>query len=125
MLPRRPVYPPEHDLFRESVRRFAAAEIAPHFDRWERAGIVDRGYWAQGGAAGLLCPQVPEAYGGIGGDFRFNAVVIEELWYAGYAGRLLRLPALLRQRGAETPVAAAHDLGRDGVRHRDDRAGHR
>lgn len=82
----RTVFEPEHALFRDSVRRFAAAEIAPHFDRWEEAGIVDRAYWDKGAAAGLLCPQVPEAYGGIGGDFRFNAVVIEELWYAGFAG---------------------------------------
>lgn len=86
ILPSRPDYETEHAHFRESVRRFAATEIAPHFERWEAAGIVDRSYWAKGGAAGLLCPQVPEAYGGIGGDFRFNAVVIEELWYAGYAG---------------------------------------
>ncbi|EPZ16289.1 hypothetical protein M622_13755 [Thauera terpenica 58Eu] len=86
MIPHRAVYGQEHALFRDTVRRFAAAEIAPHFERWEAAGIVDRGYWDKGGAAGLLCPQVPEACGGIGGDFRFNAVVIEELWYAGFAG---------------------------------------
>ena len=82
----RPIYQEEHQLFRNTVRCFASAEIAPHFARWEDAGIVDRDYWQKGGAAGLLCPQVPDAYGGIGGDFRFNAIVIEELWYAGYAG---------------------------------------
>ncbi|KAB0622736.1 acyl-CoA dehydrogenase family protein [Castellaniella defragrans] len=86
MLPHRAVYDPEHQGFRDTVRRFAQAEIAPHFARWESAGLVDRAYWTKGGAAGLLCPQVPEAYGGADGDFRFNAVVIEELWYAGYAG---------------------------------------
>jgi alkylation response protein AidB-like acyl-CoA dehydrogenase len=86
MLPHRAVYDPEHQDLRATVRRFAQAEIAPHFARWESAGLVDRDYWTKGGAAGLLCPQVPEAYGGAGGDFRFNAVVIEELWYAGYAG---------------------------------------
>jgi acyl-CoA dehydrogenase len=73
-------------LFRDSVRKFAAAEIAPHFARWEETGIVDRSYWRKGGATGLLCPQVPEAYGGSGGDFLLNAIIIEELWYAGYAG---------------------------------------
>lgn len=86
MLRRRPVYDAEHALFRDSVRKFAAAEIAPHFARWEEAGIVDRGYWTAGGGMGLLCPSVPETYGGIGGDFRLNAIVIEELWYAGFAG---------------------------------------
>lgn len=86
MLPHRPIYAPEHALFRDTVRRFAADEIAPHFQRWEEAGIVDRDYWAMGGATGLLCPQVPEAYGGIGADFLFNAVVLEELWYSGFSG---------------------------------------
>ncbi|BAL27216.1 acyl-CoA dehydrogenase family protein [Azoarcus sp. KH32C] len=86
MLAQRPIYDQEHDLFRDTVRRFAAEEIAPHFARWEEAGIVDRSYWAKGAETGLLCPQVPETYGGLGGDFRFNAVIIEELWYAGFAG---------------------------------------
>ncbi|TVT70599.1 MAG: acyl-CoA dehydrogenase [Denitromonas halophila] len=87
MIPERPLlYEEEHRLFLTSVRRFAQVEIAPHFDRWEAAGQVDRSYWQAGGAGGLLCPSVAEVYGGIGGDFRMNAVVIEELWYAGYAG---------------------------------------
>jgi len=87
MIPlRSALYDEEHHLFRTTVRRFAELEIAPDFERWEAAGIVDRSYWQAGGKAGLLCPSVPEAYGGIGGDFRMNAVVIEELWYAGYAG---------------------------------------
>jgi len=86
MLPQRSVYDEEHNQFRDSVRRFVAEEVAPHFQRWEAAGIVDRGYWTKGGEMGLLCCQVPEAYGGIGGDFRFNAVVMEELWYGGFAG---------------------------------------
>lgn len=86
MLSHRPIYDHEHSLFRDTVRRFAADEIAPNFERWEQAGIVDRTYWAKGGATGLLCPTVPEAYGGIGTDFRFNAIVLEELWYSGFSG---------------------------------------
>ena len=86
MLVHRDVYDQEHALFRETGRRFAAEEIAPNFDRWETSGIVDREYWTKGGAAGLLCAQVPEEYGGPGGDFRLNAIVIEELGYAGFAG---------------------------------------
>lgn len=73
-------------MFRETARRFAAKEIAPDFDRWEQAGIVDRAFWRKGGETGLLCPQVPEIYGGAEGDFRLNAIVIEELWYAGFVG---------------------------------------
>ncbi len=86
MLPHRAVYDEEHQQFRESVRRFAAAKIAPDFQRWEEAGIIDRSLWAAAGDAGLLCAQVPEDFGGAGGDFRHNAVVIEELSYSGFAG---------------------------------------
>jgi len=85
MLPHRAVYDEEHQQFRESVRRFAALKIAPEFQRWEDSGIVDRSLWTAGGNAGLLCPQVPEPFGGAGGDFRHNAVVIEELSYSGFA----------------------------------------
>jgi alkylation response protein AidB-like acyl-CoA dehydrogenase len=86
MLPYRAVYNEEHGMFRDAVRGFIKAEIAPHFERWEAAGIVDRSYWQAGGAAGLLCPQIPEAYGGPGGDFKLNAIVVEEIAYAGYGG---------------------------------------
>jgi acyl-CoA dehydrogenase len=86
MLPHRAVYDEEHQQFRETVRRFAAAKIAPDFQRWEDAGIIDRSLWAAAGEAGLLCAQVPEDLGGAGGDFRHNAVVIEELSYSGFAG---------------------------------------
>lgn len=86
MLPPRAIYDQEHNQFRETVRRFAASQIAPDFQRWEATGIVDRSLWDAGGKAGLLCPQVPEEFGGAGGDFRYNAVVIEELSYSGFAG---------------------------------------
>jgi alkylation response protein AidB-like acyl-CoA dehydrogenase len=81
----RPVYDQDHKDFRATVRRFLDREIAPHFQAWEEAGIVDRDLWLRAGRAGMLCPQVPEEYGGTG-DFRFNAVLIEECSYAGYAG---------------------------------------
>lgn len=82
------IYNADHDLFRDTVRDFIAAEITPHFARWEQEGIVDRSYWTKGGAASLLCPQIPEEYGGPGGSFKFNAIVNEEMSYAGYAGPL-------------------------------------
>jgi acyl-CoA dehydrogenase len=86
MLQNRPVFDEEHALLRASVRRFAATKIEPHFQEWEKAGIIDGSLWPAAGEAGLLCPQVPELHGGIGGDFRHNAVVIEELAYSGFAG---------------------------------------
>lgn len=86
MLKPRSVYSSEHEMFRDAVRGFVKAEIAPHFERWEREGMVDRSYWKAGGAAGLLCPQIPECYGGPGGDFKLNCIVVEEISHAGYAG---------------------------------------
>lgn len=86
MLPNRDVYEEEHANLRESLRRFIAEEIAPHFDAWEKAGIVDRSLWDKLGASGFLCPTVPEEYGGLGADFRMHAVVAEELAYSGFMG---------------------------------------
>jgi long-chain-acyl-CoA dehydrogenase len=60
-------------MFRDQVRRFFAAELVPHLDRWEEEGIADRDMWTKCGAQGLLCPTVPEAYGGLGLDFGYNA----------------------------------------------------
>lgn len=86
MLPDRAIYDEDHRQLRASTRRFIQAEIAPQFDQWETAGIVARSFWDKAGAAGLLCPTVPEEYGGVGGDFRMNAVVAEELAWSGFAG---------------------------------------
>lgn len=81
----------EHDLFRDSVRKFLNREFLPHIDRWEEQGIVDRTFWITCGDAGLLCPTVPEQYGGLELDFRYNAVIGEELGYIGaFAGTTLQ-----------------------------------
>jgi alkylation response protein AidB-like acyl-CoA dehydrogenase len=79
----RTAYGSDHTQFRAQVRKFLEREVSPHADRWETEGIVDRDVWRQAGAAGLLCPTVPEEYGGLGLDFGYNAVVDEELAYAG------------------------------------------
>jgi acyl-CoA dehydrogenase len=73
----------EHELFRDSVRKFFDRALIPHLPRWEKEGIVDRDFWRAAGDAGLLCPTVPGEYGGLGLDFRFNAIIGEELAYAG------------------------------------------
>ncbi len=79
----RTAFSEEHHLFRDQVRRFFEKELVPHLSRWEEEGIVDRDLWTKCGEAGLLCPTVPEAYGGLGLDFRYNAVIDEELAYIG------------------------------------------
>ncbi|HEY0149693.1 MAG TPA: acyl-CoA dehydrogenase family protein [Allosphingosinicella sp.] len=73
----------DHHAFRDQVRRFFERELLPHMDRWEEDGIIDRAFWTKAGEAGLLCPTVPEEYGGPGLDFGFNSVIDEELGYAG------------------------------------------
>jgi acyl-CoA dehydrogenase len=85
MIPRT-LFSLEHDQFRDSVRRFIEREIAPHHERWEEQGVVDREIWNKAGAAGLLCPNIPEAYGGLGLDYLFNVVIIEELARGGVTG---------------------------------------
>jgi alkylation response protein AidB-like acyl-CoA dehydrogenase len=80
---RRTAFDESHELFRQEVRKFLARELTPHLDEWEQAGITPREFWNKCGDAGLLCPTVPEEYGGLGLDFGFNAVIDEELAYAG------------------------------------------
>lgn len=79
----RAAYTAEHEQFRDSARRFLDREFVPNLPRWEREGIMDRTFWRACGEAGLLCPTVPEAYGGLGLDFRYNAVIDEEVGYHG------------------------------------------
>jgi long-chain-acyl-CoA dehydrogenase len=81
---RRTVFEPDHEQFREVVREFLAREVAPHAQAWEAAGIVDREVYRAAGKHGVIGFNVPEQFGGGGvSDFRFNAVVAEELAVAG------------------------------------------
>jgi alkylation response protein AidB-like acyl-CoA dehydrogenase len=84
--PRRAPFREEHEIFREQVRRFVRLEVAPHHDRWEREGQVDRELWRKAGAQGLLCPDLPEALGGPGGDALHGVIVIEEMAREGFSG---------------------------------------
>lgn len=74
------------DLYRETVRRFVAEEIAPHQQRFARQQHVDRAVWDKAGALGLLLADIPEAYGGAGGSFAHVAVLMEELARVGDYG---------------------------------------
>jgi acyl-CoA dehydrogenase len=82
----RSLFTPEHDMWRDTVRRFIEKEIVPYHDQWEKDGIVPRELWLKAGAAGLLCCTVPEEYGGLGLDYLFDVVVFEELWRVGASG---------------------------------------
>jgi acyl-CoA dehydrogenase len=85
MIPRT-VYEEEHELYREAVRKFIQAEITPYHREWEEKGVVSRDVWSKAGANGFLCSNAPEAFGGAGADYRYNAVFTEELGYAGATG---------------------------------------
>jgi alkylation response protein AidB-like acyl-CoA dehydrogenase len=80
----RTLFDDEHELFRDSVRRFIATEAAPHNDEWERAGLVDRALFTSAGAHGFLGMAAPPDHGGGGvDDFRYNLVIAEEVQRGG------------------------------------------
>ncbi len=72
----------EHYQYRDAIRRFIARDLLPLLPKWQDDGKMCREGWLRAGAAGFLCPTVAEAYGGLGLDFRFNAVFNEEVSYA-------------------------------------------
>lgn len=85
MIPRT-IFREEHDIFRATVQRFIADHVMPYHAEWEKAGQVPRELWHKAGELGLLCCNVPEAYGGMGGDFLFSAILVEEFSLAGATG---------------------------------------
>jgi acyl-CoA dehydrogenase len=82
----RTVYRDDHEMFRETARRFVERECKPRQQEWDAAGRVDRETWLKAGREGLLCMSLPEEYGGAGGDFGHSAVLTEEFAYAGVVG---------------------------------------
>ncbi len=76
-------YDEDHEAFRQTVRSFLRKEGVPNVAEWEANRLVPPSFWRQAGEVGMLCPTVPEAYGGLGLDFGYNAVVNEELTYNG------------------------------------------
>ncbi|MBN1474897.1 MAG: acyl-CoA dehydrogenase family protein [Syntrophaceae bacterium] len=84
-------YQEKHIIFREGFRKFLAREINPHIGEWEENGIVPRWAWKKLGEQGYLCTAVPEQYGGIGADFLFSAILIEEMARANFYGLSARL----------------------------------
>ena len=95
---RRRLYDDDHEAFRATARTFVDKEILPHVDAWSAAGATPRELFAAAGRQGLLGMDVPEEYGGGGvRDFRFNAVLTEEM---------LRTPD--SRRGARDQPAQRH-----------------
>ena len=90
------IFDEEHEMFRDSVRRFMQAEIAPKVEQWREQGICDPAAFLKAGEQGLLCMWVDEKYGGSGiEDFRFEQIVIEETIRHGDMGLFLTLHSRL------------------------------
>jgi len=77
MIPRT-LFSPDHETFRDSVRRFMQTEVVPQEERWQEQGYVDREIWQKAGANGFLCSSMPEAYGGSDADKLYSVILIEE-----------------------------------------------
>lgn len=76
----------EHKMMQQMIRDFITNEIIDQTDEWEKNGMVSRDIWLRAGELGLLCIDIPEAYGGSGLDFSFSALFIEELAKKGVSG---------------------------------------
>jgi acyl-CoA dehydrogenase len=74
----RTLFSEEHEIFRNSVRRFMENELAPHHAEWEDNGEVPRWAWQKAGAQGFLCVAIPEEWGGVGADRRYSIILMEE-----------------------------------------------
>ncbi|BES72617.1 acyl-CoA dehydrogenase family protein [Marinobacter nanhaiticus D15-8W] len=85
MIPRT-LFDADLEGFRDSVRKFLEQEAVPHHAQWEKDGQVSREIWQKAGELGFLCPCLPEEYGGVGADFRYSAVIMEEIVKASASG---------------------------------------
>ena len=76
----RRIFNSEHDVFRDSVRKWAAAELAPNSEQWRADGMVPKSAWKKAGQQGYLCMWADEAYGGAGmEDYRYDQILVEEV----------------------------------------------
>lgn len=85
MIPRT-LFDSDLEGFRDTVRKFLENEAIPFHRQWEKDGQVSRELWLKAGEMGFLCPTAPEEYGGLGCDFRYSTVVMEEISRSGCSG---------------------------------------
>ena len=75
----RALFTEDHEIFRRSMHKFLAEELAPRHDKWEEQGYVDRDAWERAGELGFLCTSMPEEYGGSGADRLYSMILFEEV----------------------------------------------
>jgi acyl-CoA dehydrogenase len=76
----------ELHIMRDAVRKFIAKEFVPEVPKWDKQGFIDREVWLKAGKAGILCASIPEQWGGGGGNFKHEMVLVEEMSYAHVSG---------------------------------------
>ena len=120
---------PDIEQYRDTVVRFIEEHMEPADAKARQDGNVGHALWRKAGAAGLLCTDIPEEWGGMGGDFRHEAVFYEEAARRSLTGLSNSVHSIVaqylfepRHRGAKAPLSAAHGLRRAGGCHRHDRA---
>jgi len=87
----RDIFTEEHEQFRDQFRRFAQKELEPKVPEWNARGMSDRESWRKAGAAGFLGACAPVEYGGAGGDFLYDAIIMEELAWIRAHGMMISL----------------------------------
>jgi len=107
----RTLFNEEHDLFRQSFKKFIEREVTPNQERWMEQGSVDRATWKKAGEAGFLCPWLEPEHGGAGGDFLHSVVVIEELAKSYESGFAMKLHS-------DIIVPYIHEFGNDAQKKR-------
>ena len=85
MIPRS-IFSSDHEAFRDMVVKFLEKEALPFHAQWEEDGQIDRKLWNKAGEQGLLCPCLPEEFGGVGADYLYSAIVMEEISRLGLTG---------------------------------------
>lgn len=85
MIPRS-IFNSDHEAFRDMVVKFLEKEAVPFHAQWEEDGQIDRALWSKAGEQGMLCPCLPEQYGGVGADYLYSAIVMEEISRLGLTG---------------------------------------
>jgi acyl-CoA dehydrogenase len=81
-----PFYSPEHEVFRQTLRRFVKREIEPYANEWDEAGEFPRELYKKAAAVGYLALGFPEAYGGIECDRFMRIIAMQEIARAGCGG---------------------------------------
>ena len=85
------IFSEEHEIFRDTFRKYVEREVVPHLDEWEKNGAVPREAWKKLAEQGYLCPWLAEEYGGFGAGFEYSVIITEELTRARAMGFMVGL----------------------------------